>query len=383
MKERPILFSAPMVRALLACTKTQTRRVVKPQPPADKPRAAWFEPGVMGWAPPDVPSQDWHRVRCPYGIPPPLATRPIPSTGGRYSAGDDGRIYSGAAPLKPWFGGYEQQYAMVSAGDQRKAYIHRLVCEAFYGDAPEGLPEVRHLDGDPSNNRPENLDWGTKEQNAADRSAHGRATGEAHPSSKLTAETVAEIRALRGGMTRPALAARFGVSRGTVDDVLDGRTWTERAAPPPNMPRYQRPPGDRLWVRETFAKIDGQTQPWIETDYRATYTHGDRLGDTLGIKKRWTPAIHMPRAASRITLEVTGVRIERLQDISEADAIAEGVHADPRCRQDDDTAAFHRIGPVRGGSFPIARYGALWESINGPGSWKSNPWVWVLEFRRI
>ena len=79
-------------------------------------------------------------------------------------------------------------------------------------------------------------------------------------------------------------------------------------------------PGDRLWVRETFAKIDGQTQPWIETDYRATYTHGDRLGDSLGIKKRWTPAIHMPRAASRITLEVIGVRVERLQDISETRA---------------------------------------------------------------
>lgn len=141
-------------------------------------------------------------------------------------------------------------------------------------------------------------------------------------------------------------------------------------------------PGDRLWVRETFAKIDGQTQPWIETDYRATYTHGDRLGDTLGIKKRWTPAIHMPRAASRITLEVTGVRVEQLQDISEADAVAEGVHPDPRCRQDDDTAAFQRIGPVRDNSFPIARYGALWESINGPGSWRSNPWVWVIEFRR-
>lgn len=141
-------------------------------------------------------------------------------------------------------------------------------------------------------------------------------------------------------------------------------------------------PGDRLWVRETFAKIDGQTQPWIETDYRATYTHGERLGDTLGIKKRWTPAIHMPRAASRLTLEVTGVRVEQLQDISEADAIAEGVHPDPRCRQDDDAAGFHRIGAVRGGSFPIARYGALWESINGLGSWRANPYVWAIEFRR-
>lgn len=141
-------------------------------------------------------------------------------------------------------------------------------------------------------------------------------------------------------------------------------------------------PGDRLWVRETFAKIDGQTQPWIETDYRATYTHGDRLGDSLGIKKRWTPAIHMPRSASRITLEVTAVRVERLQEISEADAIAEGVNRFPGCRQDDDAAAFNRIGPVDNDSFPIARYAVLWESINGPGSWEANPWVWVVEFQR-
>ncbi len=142
-------------------------------------------------------------------------------------------------------------------------------------------------------------------------------------------------------------------------------------------------PGDRLWVRETFAKIDGQTQPWIETDYRATYTHGDRLGDTLGIKKRWTPAIHMPRAASRITLEVTCVRVEQLQDISETDAKAEGVSASPTCLQDDDTDAFRRIGPVPDNSFPIARYAALWESINGPGSWAANPFIWCVSFRRV
>jgi hypothetical protein len=124
-----------------------------------------------------------------------------------------------------------------------------------------------------------------------------------------------------------------------------------------------------LWVRETFAKIDGQTRPWIETDYRATYTHGDRLGDRLGIKKRWTPAIHMPRAASRITLEITGVRVERLQDISEADAMAEGCRKPIPVCEDDDCS--YR-----------ADYERLWESINGPGSWDANPWVWVLEFRR-
>lgn len=128
-------------------------------------------------------------------------------------------------------------------------------------------------------------------------------------------------------------------------------------------------PGDRLWVRETFAKIDGQTQPWIETDYRATYTHGDRLGDSLGIKKRWTPAIHMPRAASRITLEVIGVRVERLQDISETDARAEGAAA-------HNSPAAILTGYRQG-------YRLLWDSINGAGAWERNCWVWVVEFRRL
>lgn len=126
-------------------------------------------------------------------------------------------------------------------------------------------------------------------------------------------------------------------------------------------------PGDRLWVRETFAKIEGQTRPWIETDYRATYTHGDRLGDLLGIKKRWTPSIHMPRAASRITLEVAGLRVERLQDISRGDAMAEGCPF-PNMAQGDD---------------PRQWYADLWSEINGPDSWTANPWVWVVEFKRV
>ena len=133
-------------------------------------------------------------------------------------------------------------------------------------------------------------------------------------------------------------------------------------------------PGDRLWVRETFARIDGQTRPWIETDYQATYTHGDRLGDTLGIKKRWTPSIHMPRHASRITLEVTGVRVERLQDIDLADALAEGI-------SDTGALILDSAGNEQGG--PIAEYAVLWEQINGPGSWDANPWVWVISFKKV
>lgn len=140
-------------------------------------------------------------------------------------------------------------------------------------------------------------------------------------------------------------------------------------------------PGDRLWVRETFAKIDGQTQPWIETDYRATYTHGDRLGDSLGIKKRWTPAIHMPRAASRITLDVTGVRVERLQDISEADARAEGIVEHQTLRP--GTRACNVDGGIMHACGPVLVYRDLWNSINGPGAWDANPFVWCVSFRRV
>ena len=135
-------------------------------------------------------------------------------------------------------------------------------------------------------------------------------------------------------------------------------------------------PGDRLWVRETFARIDGQTHPWIETDYRATYTHGDRLGDSLGIKKRWSPAIHMPRHASRILLDIKAVRVERLQDISEADAAAEGL-----LYNTDHMGHWSGTGE-RWYSTAREAFRDLWQSINGPDSWAANPWVWVVEFER-
>lgn len=355
MKECPILFSAPMVKAILDGRKTVTRRVVKPQP-------THFNPvGVPRLARPEGPSD---MIRCPYGMPAPVTFRPIASTGGVYVAGDDGRIYRDGSPLKPWRGGYEQGYEMVSAGEQRKAYVHRLVCAAFYGPAPDGLPEVRHLDGDSLNNRPENLDWGTKEQNAADRSAHGRASREAHPAGKLTEEAVAEMHALRDSMTRPALAARFGVAKGTVDDVLDGRTWIARTAPPPNLPRYQRQPGEKLWVRETWMDLLGTGIERKTGDHgRYAYaadtppgSYGDDQRKAYGLS--WRPSIHMPRAASRITLEVTGVRVERLGDVSESDARAEGVQS-------------------------VAEFKELWASINGPSSWDANPWVWVVEVKRV
>lgn len=388
VKKRHILFSGPMVRALLAGTKTQTRRPAKPVKHPDLGNV--YDPGVLAREPQHVIER-----ACPYGSPAPLTLRPIPSTGGLYSAGDDGRIYRGGQHLKPWRGGYEQQYEMVSAGEQRKAYVHRLVCEAFYGPAPDGMPEVRHLDGDSLNNRPENLDWGTKEQNAADRSAHGRASREAHPAGKLTEEAVAEMHALRDSMTRPALAARFGVAKGTVDDVLDGRTWIARTAPPPNLPRYQRQPGDRLRVKEAAwmwceRRPNGTTktgrQKWLYVPMRAAgiwYAADHRTKPNISVVSPdtgnewgWRLKIgrFLPAWASRITLEITGVRVERLQDISEADAQAEGCALECMTPTGDDSGSAI-YGP--GG------YLALWESINGPGSWDANPWVWVVEFKVV
>jgi hypothetical protein len=121
-------------------------------------------------------------------------------------------------------------------------------------------------------------------------------------------------------------------------------------------------PGDRLWVRETFAEGIHQMADANHWAYAA-----DRFGTQQRLSDRWKPSIHMPRSASRITLEITIVRVERLQDISEADAMAEGVNA----------------GKYLGLERANARaFSELWESINGPDSWAANPWVWVIEFRR-
>lgn len=126
--------------------------------------------------------------------------------------------------------------------------------------------------------------------------------------------------------------------------------------------------GDRIWVRETWADA-GASAPDLKL-YRANYpahvpTHYENVPPASDI--RWTPSIHMPRWASRITLEITGVRVERLNDISECDAKAEG--APTECCVIGDK---HFLG-----------FRSLWKSIYGDESWRSNPWVWVIEFKVV
>lgn len=141
-------------------------------------------------------------------------------------------------------------------------------------------------------------------------------------------------------------------------------------------------PGDQLWVKETFCPIYPQDPNYngghpIEYDYFATYKHGDRMSDLMGEKKKWTPSIHMPRRASRIQLEITGVRVERLNVISEEDAEKEGVVK----FQDGKFANY--LSESGYALNAKSSYASLWESINGSGSWDANPWVWVFEFKVV
>ncbi|HHQ2810292.1 TPA: hypothetical protein ACSPM7_005434 [Pseudomonas aeruginosa] len=143
-------------------------------------------------------------------------------------------------------------------------------------------------------------------------------------------------------------------------------------------------PGDRLWVREAWAadaQVDAiapsdlsQGEPiWYPADLSVRQT-----GCSMISKGRVRPSIHMPRWASRILLEITAVRVERLQDISEEQALAEGVRGEPCDHARQACADIGCWGDTAKGAF-----GFLWESLNGEGSWAANPWVWVIEFKRV
>lgn len=134
-------------------------------------------------------------------------------------------------------------------------------------------------------------------------------------------------------------------------------------------------PGDRLWVRESGYWALDQKDADL-TVYRAT-------ADMQGQDVKWMSPLFMPRWASRILLEVTAVRVERLQEISEVDAKAEGIRLVAPAEQ---VAGEHRDLWEHGKAVtchPVRAYKHLWTSINGPGSWDANPWVWVVEFRRV
>lgn len=181
--------------------------------------------------------------------------------------------------------------------------------------------------------------------------------------------------------------------------LLDGRkTQTRRVVSQKHVPfietisieKWNKRPfpygkiGNLLWVRETCTETHNAPHDFT---YRADW--GAEEDINRGIC--WTPSLYMPRRASRLTLEITGVRVERLQDISVADAIAEGLkaitkdgktikHGIPDC---DGLPGTDNIGWEwsKWNIDPRLAYRQIWESINGAGSWYQNPWVWVIEFK--
>ena len=153
----------------------------------------------------------------------------------------------------------------------------------------------------------------------------------------------------------------------------------------PKICRYGQP-GDTLWVRETWGAVSPTDERvplalgQCEIEYRADLPPGctdgpgqwpaDARDDPEAPK--WRPSIHMPRWASRITLRITDVRVERLQDVSRQDCVAEGC------------AGGH--GSIPGYPYsatPREHFHHIWNHINGPGAWDNNPWVWVLSFKKV
>jgi len=179
-------------------------------------------------------------------------------------------------------------------------------------------------------------------------------------------------------------------------DLWDFRRQDKRGVP--HNPVAIRCPygavGDRLWIRESWRTEELASDGTDGIRYQAddafipiasTAEAADRWVDAHrngAHGKRWRPALYVPRWASRATLEITEVRVQRLQQVSEADAIAEGVEA---WEEQLDTAAI-RTGAELAACRRADRrawFAALWQELHGPGAWGINPWVWAIRFRRL
>lgn len=211
---------------------------------------------------------------------------------------------------------------------------------------------------------------------------------------------------MNGPMVRATLEGRKTQTRRiadtglyAIDETIHGAEIAERERVNLLTRCPQGQPGDQLWVRETFATLaPGSYEEEAPRKFPGQWVRYAANRDDAALARcndqRWHPSIHMPRWASRITLEVTGVRIERLQDISEEDAKAEGLAAVAK-----DGNLFKWGIPDRDGlpggcddgwpwaqwdADPRAAFRRLWDSIYQDGkSWDANPWVWVAEFEVV
>ncbi|WP_442962612.1 hypothetical protein [Pseudomonas nitroreducens] len=211
-----------------------------------------------------------------------------------------------------------------------------------------------------------------------------------------------------GPMVRAILEGRKSVTRRVVKPQYSSGNWSVRAAEAPRgaghshdwwLPDATRPysalpvcpfglSGDRLWVREAWAadaQVDSIAPRELSQGEPIRYSADGgvrQTGCAMVSQGKGRPSIHMPRWASRILLEITAVRVERLQDITEEQAEAEGVQRPENITDIDvwDGAERELFNAM---NQPRARFRRLWGDINGSHSWDANPWVWVVEFKRV
>lgn len=407
MRERPILFSPEMVRAILAGTKTETRRLVKFRMfGADRAPGAAFVTadllpgGVVRLVAPDTyPGEPMTvEVPCPYGQPGNRTACAV------HSSNDHANPERRAASSDP---GVSERRLHGRGG--RAGLLPDALCglreEGSGGLVPaqgardhEGIPHrvavPREHQGDEERS---SLGVHGVSRDASERRGAGaaprREPGEQRADQLGMGEPVRELAGpegawpgLRGRETprgedhgRGAGASPVGGDQGALLDQPCGARARDFAV----LDSGRCSCGDTLWVRETWALEDcgddglriiwkaDRAAVWVKAD-------GSRIGDIYWLPSdyepaRWRPSIHMPRWASRLTLEVTEVRVQRLQEISEEDAKAEGID----CLKTQS-------GPTTLAGRPWAtEFRHLWASINGTASWDANPWVWAVSFRVV
>ncbi len=331
MKETGIIMSGNHQKLILDDLKTQTRRTYGLERINKVLQHNWqaelYHDNIWTFK----SSIGFIDIKCPYGQVGDrlwlkhrydlfdVYYKPIEGFEGFYSAGTDGHIYrvdKGEPTVLQEAPTSDKGYLAVtlSKPDYRHThFVHRLIAKTFYGMPPIDLyqDQTRHLDGNNQNNLPSNLDWGTQEDNWLDRKYHGRGMGEQHHNSKLTVQQVLDIGASKKSQRQ--LAYQYGVSQPTIQNVLSGKTW--------QTPHRQHCRNYPAW-------------------------------------QGWKSPLFMPRWASRITLEITEVRVEQLNCMTEDDAHLEGI---------DNLVTFM----------------LLWDRLNQKRGyeWTSNCWVWVLTLK--
>jgi hypothetical protein len=144
--------------------------------------------------------------------------------------------------------------------------------------------------------------------------------------------------------------------------------------------------GDLIWVRETFGKVpkdfshSSNSQPFC---YKADFSKLQDNEVSREDRFKWKPSIHMPKKATRIWLEITGITVERLQSISESDSIAEGIECQYQPLFSEERYFDYETNTPSDYRDPRSSFFSLWKSINGIDSYKANPWVWVIIFKKI